>query len=318
MALQSKSSRVLVGDAWRLAQSSSEVATAQTLWERPQLRALLIHLEPGRELAPHTPGSDLILSVLDGAGELLAGGRVYQVRAGDLAVIPAGQSRGIRCQAGRLIALGVVAPPPGAGDHQPSAGEAAWPPPADGPDPAKLIREEHAGLLDELGRLDRLADGVLEMEPGQLGGALRAAAAFFSSELLPHAAAEERLVYPAVERVLRSRGGSTQSMALDHRRIEDLTLALDQAANAQKGEIDRPAGRRALVALLAVVRLHLDKEEEDYLPLLAQLGAAERTSLVRALRGEETIEPGGEVLAGSSATTDIAPVAGQGDETWRT
>ncbi|MGH7611914.1 MAG: hemerythrin domain-containing protein, partial [Candidatus Dormibacteria bacterium] len=289
-----KSLQVLVGEARGLAQSSARGTAVRPLLERPELRALLIDLEPGRELPPHTPGSALILSVLDGAGELLADGRLYQMRAGDLAVIPAGQSRGLRCREGRLIALGVVAPPPGATDHRPSPGAVAWPQPVEGPDPARLIREEHLDLLEELGRLDRLVESDLDLESGRLAVALRSAVAFFKRELLPHAEAEERLVYPAVERVLRAAGGSTQSMTLDHRRIRDLTLELEHAASAPRGELDRAAAQRALVSLLAVVHLHLDKEEEDYLPRLSQLGPAERTGLVRALRGAEEIEPGAD------------------------
>ncbi|MGH7641996.1 MAG: hypothetical protein ACRENX_03120, partial [Candidatus Dormibacteria bacterium] len=65
------------------------------------------------------------------------------------------------------------------------------------------------------------------------------------------------------------------------------------------------------------VHLHLDKEEEDYLPRLSQLGPAERTGLVRALRGAEEIEPGADGSAERTANTDIAPVVGQGDKTWR-
>lgn len=314
---QSKSPRVLVGEARGLAQSGSRASVARPLLERPELQALLIDLEPGRELAPHTPGSDLILSVLDGAGELLADGRLYQVRAGDLAVIPAGQSRGIRCREGRLVALGVVAPPPGATDHRPSPGAAAWPQPAEGPDPARLIREEHVGLLQELGRLDHLAESDPDLKSDHLGAALRAAAAFFKRELLPHAEAEERLVYPAVERVLRAEGGGTQSMTLDHRRIRELVLELEQAASEPRGEFVPAAALRALVSLLAVVHLHLDKEEQDYLPRLSHLGATERTALVRELGGGKEIDPGADERAERSVNTGIDPVAGQGDKTWR-
>ncbi len=315
--VQSKSPQVLVGEARALARSTSEAIPARALLDRPQLRALLIDLEPGRELSPHTPGSDLILSVLDGAGELLADGHLYQVRAGDLAVIPAGQSRGIRSREGRLIALGVVAPPPGAADHRPISDGVDWPQAADGLDPAQLIRDEHVGLFEELGRLDRVLDAVLDMESGQLAATLQAAAAFFKGELLAHAEAEERLVYPAVERVLRAGGGSTQSMTLDHRRIRELTLELERAASATHGELDRPAAQRALTRLLAVVHLHLAKEEEDYLPRLTQLSAAERTSLVQALRGGKAPEPGADGGAERSANTDTAPVEGQGGKTWQ-
>ena len=72
-------------------------------------------------------------------------------------------------------------------------------------------------------------------------------------------------------------------MALDHRRIE--ALATDLAHTSAARNADRTDAARLLQALSAVVSLHFDKEEEDYLPQLGRLGAAERKALVAALRG---------------------------------
>lgn len=283
---QSDSTRVVVGAARALAEGNPMEGPTRTLLERPQLRALLIYLEPGQELPPHRPGSDLILAVLDGAGQLLAGGQVRHVRAGDLAVVPAGQPRGIRCLEGRLVALGVVTPPPGGDDHRQLEDGATWPEEPDGPDPAQVIAEEHVGLLDGVAELGRLAQAVLSMESGELTAALLTAVNFLDTELLPHADAEERLVYPAVALVLRASGGATASMALDHRRIHELTADLERTASSPAADLDRAAVQRVLLSLSAVVSLHFDKEEEDYLPRLRHLSADERRALVMALHGE--------------------------------
>ncbi|MHB1526227.1 MAG: hemerythrin domain-containing protein [Candidatus Dormibacteria bacterium] len=279
--------RALVARAGELA--SAESAPARILLQTGQLRVLLIDLEPGRELTPHRPGSDLVLAILEGMGQLLADDRLRTVRTGDVAVVRAGVARGLRCLDGRLVALGVVTPPPGPDDHQTPDG-LAWPEEPTAGDPADVIRAEHRGLMAGIADLSRLASVAGTLDPARLKLELQATVRFLQRELLPHASAEERLVYPAVEGVLRARGGATNSMALDHRRIEALTADLAHATAAQDPE--RMEAPSLLQALSAVVSLHFDKEEEDYLPQLGRLGAAERRALVAALRGHHDPQEG--------------------------
>jgi quercetin dioxygenase-like cupin family protein/hemerythrin-like domain-containing protein len=290
---KSVSEEVLVGSAGQLARDGRASGPTRTLLERPHMRVLLIDLQAGRELSPHRPDSDLVLAVLDGMGQLLAGEEVRPVRAGDLAVVRAGVPRGLRCLEGRLVALGVVTPPPGAGDHLPLGDGSGWPKESEVEDPVRVIHEEHVHLLEGIAELGRLAQAVPALEAGELGAALAATVGFLRTELLPHADGEERLVYPAVERVLRARGGATSSMALDHRRIAELTADLERTAGVPVAALDRAAAQRLLQALSAVVSLHFDKEEEDYLPRLRQLGSRERGALVAALRGEAEVSDAG-------------------------
>ncbi len=65
-----------------------------------------------------------------------------------------------------------------------------------------------------------------------------------------------------------------------------MTEELARTAGVPAAALDREAAQRQLQALSAVVTLHFDKEEEDYLPRLRQLGPQERGALVAALRGE--------------------------------
>lgn len=280
---ESITDHALVARAGALSSSTRlELGPARVLLQTDQVRVLFIDLEPGRELPPHRPETNLVLAVLDGMGQLLVDDEIRPVRTGDLAVVRAGVARGLRCLEGRLLALAVVTPPPGPDDHRTTDG-LAWPeePPAD--DPADVIRAEHRGLMAGVADLGRLAGVAGTLDLARLNLELQATVSFLQDELLPHAAAEERLVYPAVEGVLRARGGTTNSMALDHRRIEALATDLAQAAAARNA--DRMDVARLLQALSAVVSLHFDKEEEDYLPQLGRLGAAERKALVAALRG---------------------------------
>lgn len=287
---ESITDRVLAARASELASAEPAPGPARTILQTAQVRVFLIDLEPGRELPPHRPEADLVLAILEGMGQLLADDRIRPVRAGDLAVVRAGVVRGLRCLDGRLLALGVVTPPPGPDDHR-TFNAGAWPKEPTADDPADVIRAEHRGLMAGVADLSRLAGAAGALDADQLRTEVETTIGFLQGELLPHAAAEERLVYPAVERVLRARGGATNSMALDHRRIEKLTSDLAQTAMVPREEMNREDAKRLLQALSAVVGLHFDKEEEDYLPHLGRLGTAERQALVAALRsGHETEE----------------------------
>ena len=253
---------------------------ARTLMESATLKVLLLELTPGRELPPHRPPSHLFLSVLDGIGELLAGDTIWWLAPGDVAVVPGGTARGLRCPEGRLVALAVATPPPAPEDHRGEPG-LTWPEQGQGPDPAEVIRKEHRGLVEGVASLARLARTASGTDPAELGPALRAATHFLEHELLPHARAEERLIYPQVERVLRACGGATATMEYDHRRLEELTTELVGAISTAGA--DRP--EELLQQLATTVQLHFDKEEELYLPLLGRLGPDDREALVRSLVG---------------------------------
>lgn len=283
------SEEVLVGSASQLAGGDHPGGSTRALLERAQVRVMLIDLPAGQELPPHRPDSDLVLAVLDGMGQLLTGKELRPVRAGDLAVVKAGVPRGLRCLEGRLVALGVVTPPPGIEDHRPLEDGSGWPEEPPGEDPVQVIHEEHVHLLEGIAELSRLAQTAPALQARELGAALAATVCFLRTELLPHATGEEMLVYPAVERLLRATGGATSAMAIDHRRIRELTEDLAHTAEVPAAALDCAAAQRQLQALSAVVTLHFDKEEEDYLPRLQQLSSEERGTLVAALRGEAEV-----------------------------
>lgn len=51
----------------------------------------------------HAPEADLVLTVAEGVGEPFAGSDLHPLHAGDVAVIPAGERRGIRAHTARLV-----------------------------------------------------------------------------------------------------------------------------------------------------------------------------------------------------------------------
>ncbi|MGI5415180.1 heavy metal translocating P-type ATPase [Actinomadura luteofluorescens] len=139
-------------------------------------------------------------------------------------------------------------------------------------DEAELVRrldEEHRALWPRIERLPALAEAAAG-PAGQDRDAAMDALSGFLADLEAHERKDERLLYPAVARVL---GGSdpTGAMSRGHteiaelaRRIGALTAELRAAPEAPE-----PAGdlRRTVQELYAVLRLHFAQEEENYFVL---------------------------------------------------
>lgn len=98
--------------------------------------------------------------------------------------------------------------------------------------------------------------------------------AFLKGDLLPHARAEERHLYQAVDALIREHGSGTATMTVDHeviagyvRKIEELTCELKTAPEHDRAQLLKRL-RELSLRLDAIVQLHLAKEERVYLPLL--------------------------------------------------
>lgn len=161
-----------------------------------------------------------------------------------------------------------------------------------------LIREHHTGLRD---RFARRAEKALSR-----GGRdeLNALIAFLEGELLEHARAERKHLYPAVDEVVRQHGRATATMDIDHEAIEErvheVTVALERLRLATERR-DRAEAKRilreALLRLEALLDVHLEKEERVYLPLLeAHLGASEQRELLAKLDERAELPTSGPTL----------------------
>ena len=232
-----------------------------------------------------SPLFDRVLEIVEGSGQVRAVYSVSPVRPCYVIVVPAGETRGLRAIGGRLVAVNVVSPPPGSGDH--SHATAAWPAEEDAPDLAVLILTEHAGLFPHLPQLGSLAADSAGLEEEQLRERLHEILRFLRDDLLPHAAEEERSVYPAVEKVIRAIGGATRTMAIDHRFIGGMVEELEGLESSPLSEPERERVRRLLYGLETLLEVHFTKENEAYVPLLNRLSAAERRELHSRLTGGE-------------------------------
>lgn len=101
----------------------------------------------------------------------------------------------------------------------------------------------------------------------------KALVSFLRNELLPHAGGEERAFYPVLDEVIRSHGQPTRIMARDHERILEYVSRLSRAAGrgprapgAASGS-PRPEFDRLALELGAILELHFDKENQEFLPL---------------------------------------------------
>lgn len=149
------------------------------------------------------------------------------------------------------------------------------------------LREEHAGLQPHIEDLRVAADEVGAVPLDELQRLVAESFGFLVHHLIPHATAEDKVLYPAVERLMGV-AGATATMSRDHVEVDRLTHELGdlQARLASRGLSDFLARdlRRVLYGLHALVGLHFAKEEEILVPLLeAGLGADEAADLFRRM-----------------------------------
>ena len=134
------------------------------------------------------------------------------------------------------------------------------------------IRDEHRELLPHVESLRTAAEVAADESSSrqQVQDVLDRALDFLTGHLIPHATAEDEVLYPAVEQVMGA-PGATRTMRRDHVEVVAFTKDLQRARDGL-GEPVLPGQRRELEQLLyglyAVVRLHFAKEEEVYLPVL--------------------------------------------------
>jgi iron-sulfur cluster repair protein YtfE (RIC family) len=132
------------------------------------------------------------------------------------------------------------------------------------------LKEEHKELLPHIEQLLTAADLVGEAPVPALQQAIDEAYAFLTHHLIPHAQAEDRALYPVVQKVMGA-PEATGTMSRDHvevgRLTDELSVLRSQSAGALSPAQTR-ALRRVLYGLYALVKVHFAKEEEVYLPLL--------------------------------------------------
>jgi hemerythrin-like domain-containing protein len=147
----------------------------------------------------------------------------------------------------------------------------------------QLITDEHFAIRAHLTDLRELATVFPELDQGAARGRAGAVLDFLGNGLMPHAAAEEASLYPAIDRLLGI--GATQTMTLDHQAIASLIEQLGAAVSAGTGTEARAEMQRLLFVLEAFVMTHLWKEDTAFVPLLARLDPEAYTALHAGIAG---------------------------------
>ena len=151
------------------------------------------------------------------------------------------------------------------------------------------VRDEHRELMLRIELLRTLADSIGSTSAESIREGVGQAYTFLIHQLIPHAQAEEQVLYPTVGRLLRALE-ATETMSRDHLEVIRLTEELEALRlhlyYTPISESNEQALRRVLYGLYAIIKLHLAKEEEIYLPIVeARLPAEEVNGLLEAMEG---------------------------------
>jgi iron-sulfur cluster repair protein YtfE (RIC family) len=151
-----------------------------------------------------------------------------------------------------------------------------------------FFMKEHAELDSGIEQLRETAD-LMFLEPTEeLARDIEDCFGFVNGTLVPHAQAEEKLLYPEFERLLGT-PVAMQLLAREHEEIIRLATELGaygpQPWQDELSHEERKHLRRLLYSLYALIRLHLTKEEEILIPLLEKsLEGSSANRLMEALR----------------------------------
>jgi hemerythrin-like domain-containing protein len=143
------------------------------------------------------------------------------------------------------------------------------------------LRDEHQELRPHIDAIQDVADAVGSIPADELCVRVSEVSAFLRDHLIPHAKAEEAVLYPEVESALAA-PSATAVMSRDHLEVATLTAELG-AIKTRLGGHDESTdlqadARRVLYGLYALLKLHFAEEEEIYVPILEEALDADRAS----------------------------------------
>jgi len=109
--------RVVKVNAQNLKSFDEKKFNPKAVYQSDQIRVILAYFKKGQFIPVHTPNIDVILCILEGEAEVVAGEERIQTKVNDLVVVPKGVKRGVRALTD-LTVLHVVQPPPSEEDHK--------------------------------------------------------------------------------------------------------------------------------------------------------------------------------------------------------
>ena len=129
------------------------------------------------------------------------------------------------------------------------------------------FREEHAEIRVHLGHIEHQAGALRTAPPAEQQKSMAFISKFLNDHIRAHAAWEEKVLYPVVDRLAKSgKEPFTATMRYEHgvvgRWIDEL------AAESAKAAPDVEAFTRRTDNLLGLLTAHFEEEEEVLLPLI--------------------------------------------------
>ena len=167
----------------------------------------------------------------------------------------------------------------------------------------EAFRAEHRELIGRVDEVARLADSLEEMSLSDRVAGIDNVLYFLRHVLVPHARAEEDVLYPAVAAILGA-PSATDAMKLDHVAVQELSQELAAADPANLA-----VQRRMLYGLDTLIRQHFRKEEELYLPLLEQQPEEYVADVMARMHTERHSPAGGGPSEGSAGRRSSASAA---------
>ena len=161
------------------------------------------------------------------------------------------------------------------------------------------LRAEHRELVPHIEALATAGDAVGTAPRAEQVEKVHASYEFLTKQLIPHAVAEDKVLYVEVNRLIGSNGSTdaTDTMVRDHTEVGRLTERLGELADRlHDGELppaEQQDLRQVLYALNGIVDLHFAKEEEVYLPLLDRELSAEEAAKMFEQMENVTASSGG-------------------------
>jgi iron-sulfur cluster repair protein YtfE (RIC family) len=126
----------------------------------------------------------------------------------------------------------------------------------------ETVREDHFELRKDLDHIRLAARELPTLSPEERSLIVGRVLEYLRGVLLPHAADEERSLYPVVGRILGN-PEATRTMTHDHLAIRARVVEL---AATDESDLDRL--QELLYGLYALITVHFWKEDQLYLPLL--------------------------------------------------
>lgn len=184
------------------------------------------------------------------------------------------------------------------GDSHASSDKAATAAHADGGGKAvtEPLRKEHEALHPKVESLREAGDAVGTVPVKDLRAKVVEAHEFLVKGLVPHAEAENEVLYTEINHLLGT-DQATKTMARDHVEVAKLTEelgALEKKLDKEPNAETQLELRQTLYGLYRLVDLHFAKEEEVYLPILEAHLTVEQGKELFEKMGEAAEKQGGD------------------------